>query len=183
MATAETSEREYSPKAAGAAKGRLDRPSASRRHSRPHPTAPIPTHLPGTRPDRTVPGSPRDGTFAPRTSPNPQPTVATPPEYHRTSPEYAVRMTFLRSLAAPPDLRSVVATTNGPRHRPPVRHQLGVHVRRAVGDVRLGQQLVQLLVGGRPRLADQPEPRERRAEGPQGRLDGSPASPAGGART
>ncbi len=44
-------------------------------------------------------------------------------------------------------------------------------------------ELVQLLVGGRPRRADQPEPRERRAQGAQGRLDARRRSPAGAART
>ena len=162
---------------------RVVRPaSATPRIRRPHRTAPIPTHLPGTRPDRTVPGSPRDGTFAPRTSPNPQPTVATPPEYHRTAPEYAAcRMTF-RSRPA----ESSVSSS-------PRRTALAIALLFGISSVftlaapsetfAWDNELVQLIVRGRPRRPDQPEPRERRAQGAQGRFDGSPASPAGGART
>ena len=182
------SEREYSPKARVAAKDAIDAAG---------PTTPsIPTSPDCTQPRRTYPapdrtarylGAPGDRTIAPRTYPNPQPTVATSPEYPRTPPEYAVRMSFPIGswFDVPPDSPESrgVATTDRPRDRPPVRHQLGVHVRRAVRDLRLGHQLVQLLVGGRPRRADQPQPRERRAQGAQGRLARSPRSPAGAART
>ena len=90
--------REYSGKAAGAAKDIAARVAAHDRvppdgpampaHSRPHPTAPNRHSYPGPVRTARYLGA-CDRTFATADTPNPQPTVTTPPEYHRTTPEYA----------------------------------------------------------------------------------------------
>ena len=165
MATTETSEREYSPKATGAAKGRPDR-------RRPRPAIPDLTQPHPSR--RTYPGPDRTARYLG--------ALATGPSHpgHPQSPTYRGHTTRI-----PPDIpgvrRSHDVPRSGSRSSSPRRTALAIALlfgissvftlRCAVGDVRLGQELVQLVVGGRPRRADQPEPRERRAPGPQGRLD------------
>ena len=170
------SEREYSPKARAAAKDchrRRPAPTTPSKSRRPL-TTPNPPYLPGTRPDRTVPGDsrrPDESTADIPQSPTYRGHITRiPPDTPGVRSSHVFPHRFRGSTPHP--IRSGsrgVATADRPRDRPAVRHQLGVHVRCAVRDLRLGYQLVQLLVGGRPRRADQPQPRERRAQGAPGR--------------
>src|SRR4029077_17970149 len=101
-----------------------------------HPTT---ADLPGTRPDRTVPGSPCRRDL--RTSDIPQsPTyrghiTRIPPDTPGVRSSYVFPHRFRGPTSHP--IRSGargVATADRPRDRPVVRHQLGVHVRSAVRD-------------------------------------------------
>ena len=198
MATAESSVRSDPRLSAGRANGSIARrppgrprvvPTRTRRRdgrvarrTRP-PANPDP-------PNRTHPDVPtRDptgphGTWGPRaTGPShrghpPIPNLPWPhhPNTTRTAPECADRMTFpARSLVGRP-ARVARELGSSPRRTALAIAllfgvQLGVHARRAVGDVRAGttnsfsSSSEAALV-----VADQPQPRQRRAQGAQGRL-------------
>ena len=156
------SEREYSPKARAAAKDCHRPPSTDEApRSRRHPTTPNPPYLPGTRPDRTVPGDsrrPDESTADIPQSPTYRGHITRiPPDTPGVRSSHVFPHRFRGSTSHPTRSGARgVATTDRPRDRPLVRHQLRVHVRCTVGDLRVGCQLVQLLVSGRPRRADQP---------------------------
>src|SRR6188472_2880517 len=131
MATTETSEREYSPKAAGAAKGSFGPASAGVGLAPRFPTPPNRTHPDAPTRDLTGP----HGTWEPTQRDLRTPDIPQSPTYRGHTTRIPPDTPGVRRSHDASDTGSrVVATTNGPRHRPPLRHQLGVHVRRAVGD-------------------------------------------------